>query len=94
MIILVLKVLRRSVPAQEDGEEGNAGGREPSEDDHQDGRPHGDGRMVHQRPSDGVISVNSFIFEINISLFSNYYFAKDLTKRALRGRRKGAKNKR
>ena len=68
MIVLVLEVLRRGVPAQEDGQEGDAGGRQPGEDDHHDGRPHGDGRVVHQRPRDGVISANIF-YLISIFLY-------------------------
>ena len=55
IVILVLEVLRGGVPAQEDGEEGDAGGRDPGKDDHHDGGPHGDGGVVHQRLGYGVV---------------------------------------
>ena len=44
------------LPSEEDGEEGDAGGSEPGEEDHQHGGPHRDGRVVHQRLGDGVVS--------------------------------------
>ena len=49
-------VLRCCVPAHEDGQEGDAGGGDPGQDDHHDSRPHRDGASVHQRPRYGVIS--------------------------------------
>ena len=44
------------LPSEEYGEEGDAGGGEPGQEDHQHGGPHRDGRVVHQRLGDGVVS--------------------------------------
>ena len=44
------------LPSEQYGEEGDAGGGEPGQEDHQHGGPHRDGRVVHQRLGDGVVS--------------------------------------
>ena len=56
----VLEVLGGGVPLQEDRQEGDAGGREPGQDDHQDGRPHRDQRVVDKGPRYGIISTTKF----------------------------------
>ena len=52
-------VLWGGVPTHEDGQEGDAGGGDPGQDDHHDGGPHRDGGPVHQGPGNGVISATS-----------------------------------
>ena len=56
------------LPSKQDGEEGDAGGSEPGEEDHQHGGPHRDGRVVHQRLGDGVVSAETEIVRNACSL--------------------------
>ena len=65
IVILVLEVLWSGVPAQEDGQEGDAGGGEPGQDDHDDGRLDSDEGMVDQWPGYGIISRTNFATESN-----------------------------
>ena len=57
IVVFVQKVLLSCVPSKEDGQEGDAGGSYPGKDDHHDGRPHSDGRVVDQGLGDGVVSI-------------------------------------
>ena len=65
VVPLVLEVLVGGVPLQEDGQEGDAGGGEPGQDDHDDGRPDSDEGMVDQWPGYGIISRTNFATESN-----------------------------
>ena len=56
VLVLIKQVLAGGVPAQEDGQEGDAGGREPGQQDHHHGRPYRDRGVIHQGLGNGVIS--------------------------------------
>ena len=60
MFYLVSEVFLSGVPLQEDGQEGDAGGGEPGQEDHHDGRPDSYERMVDQWPGYGIISKTNF----------------------------------
>ena len=56
IVIFEQKIFIRCVPSKEDGKKWDAAWSDPGEDDHHDGRPHGDGGVVNQGLGDGVIS--------------------------------------
>ena len=47
VLVLVEKILVGRVPAEEDGQEGDAGGRQPGQEDHHHRRSHRDRGVVH-----------------------------------------------
>ena len=60
VLVLVEQVLVGRVPAEKDGEEGDAGRRQPGQEDHHNRRSHRDCGVVHQRLGNRVISKKKY----------------------------------
>lgn len=56
VLVLVEQILVGRVPAEEDGQKGDAGGRQPGQEDHHHRRSHRDRGVVHQGLGNRVIS--------------------------------------
>ena len=61
--VLVEEILFCRVPAEEDGQEGDAGGRQPGQEDHHHRRPHRDRGVIHQGLGNRVISKRKYFLE-------------------------------
>ena len=69
----MLQVLSSGVPPHEDGQEGDAGGGDPGNADHQHGSPHCDGQMVLQGLGYCVVPEGRFVkIYFNLEYFWTY----------------------